>query len=143
MKKESIGALFILGGIAMIGFIWFKRNKPNLASSQLASLTAQSNNLATSADTIDKPFEYSQDAINNNGSNPYSHGLFEPNYTNMTPQQIKALGDAVNQACPSCAGLANLGTGQIAQNLQNSSASLNQLGSLNLSNVDWSNIKIK
>ena len=60
MKKSSLGALVILGGIAMIGFTWFRRNKPTTADTQLADLTAQSNSLQAGADTIDKPFEYSQ-----------------------------------------------------------------------------------
>jgi hypothetical protein len=64
MKKENIGMLVILGGVAIIGFFWFKRNKPQLAKSQLADLTAQSADLSAGARGIDKPFVYSQNAIN-------------------------------------------------------------------------------
>jgi hypothetical protein len=78
MKKSSLGALVILGGIAMIGFTWFRRNKPTTADAQLADLTAQSNSLQAGADTIDKPFEYSQDTINNQGQNPYSSSILSP-----------------------------------------------------------------
>ena len=141
MKKESIGLVVILGGVAFIGFIWFNRNKPKLADKQLADLTAQSNSLQAGADTIDKPFEYGQDAINNAGSNPYTSSTTGNMYSNMTPAEVKALGEAVNQACPSCAGLANFGTSQITLNMQN--ADFSQLSNLGLANIDWSNIKIK
>lgn len=142
MKKESIGSVVILVGIGIIGFIWFKRNKPTTAEKQLADLTAQSNALNTgSAETIDKPFEYSQQTINSAGSNPYSSSTVGDMYSNLTPAEIKSLGEAVNQACPSCAGLDNIGTGQIAINMQN--ADFSQLGNLGLANIDWSNIKIK
>ena len=142
MKKESLGLLVILGGVAIIGFIWFKRNKPQIAQSQLAKLTAQSNNLATSADTIDKPFEYSDDVINNSGINPNSSGGM---FSNLTPTQVKDLGNAVNQACPSCSNLdfgASI-SNQITQNMQNANLDFSHLGDLHLANLDFSNIKIK
>jgi hypothetical protein len=73
MKKSNLGALVILAGIGIIGFIWFKRNKPTTADKQLADLTAQSNALNTgSAENIDKPFEYSQQILTTQGQNPYS-----------------------------------------------------------------------
>jgi hypothetical protein len=141
MKKQNIGAVVILAGIGIIGFIWFKRNKPTTSDKQLADLTVQSNALNTgSAESIDKPFEYSQETINSAGSNPYTISTVGDMYSNLTPAQIKDLGEAVNQACPSCAGLDNIGTGQIAINMQNSS--LNQLSNYDFSSVDWSNIKI-
>jgi hypothetical protein len=143
MKKQNIGAVVILAGIGIIGFIWFKRNKPTTADKQLADLTVRSNALNTgSAESIDKPFEYSQETINSAGSNPYTISTVGDMYSNLTPAQIKDLGEAVNQACPSCANLdfgANI-TNQIAQNMQNSS--LNQLSNYDFSSVDWSNIKI-
>jgi hypothetical protein len=71
MNKKGLGGLIILGGIALIGFVWFRRNKPSIADKQLQDLKNQSNNLATSADTIDKPFEYSQQVVQNQGGNPY------------------------------------------------------------------------
>ena len=53
MKKENLGALILLGGIAFIAFIWFKRNKPKIADTQLSNLAIQSGNLETA---IDIPF---------------------------------------------------------------------------------------
>jgi len=141
MKKESIGAVVMLVGIGIIGFIWFKRNKPTIADKQLADLQAQSNALNTgSVESIDKPFEYSQEVINNAGSNPYTTSTVGNMYSNLTPAEVQALSVAVNEACPSCASLGNLGAGQIALNIENSS--LNQLSNYDFSNINWSNIKI-
>lgn len=73
MKKSNLGALFILGGIAIIGFVWFRRNKPTTSDKQLADLTAQSNALkSNNIDTIDKPFEYTEQQKKENLKNPYS-----------------------------------------------------------------------
>jgi hypothetical protein len=41
--KNKIGALLVLGGIALFGVYWFKKNKPTVASSQAKGLQALSN----------------------------------------------------------------------------------------------------
>ena len=89
MKKEYIGGLLILGGVAFIGFTWFKRNKPTVASSQLNTLNAQSNNLATSADTIDKPFEYTQEVKDSQGQNPYVQSTISATDSAQINQNVK------------------------------------------------------
>jgi len=137
MKKESIGMLVILGGVAIIGFFWFKRNKPQLSTSQLADLNAQSADLSTGAYGIDKPFVYSQDAINSAGSNPYSTSTVK--IDTLTPDDIKAI-KTITSSIPDIQG--NI-LSQIAQNLQNSSESINALANLHLENIDLTNIKIK
>ncbi len=71
MKKSGLGSLIIVGGIAIIGFFWFKRNKPNTVNNQLTDLNAKFNSLNTGALDLDKPFEYSQDTINTQNLNPY------------------------------------------------------------------------
>jgi hypothetical protein len=43
ISKNKIGGLIILGGIALIGLYWFKKNKPTLASSQAKELEALNN----------------------------------------------------------------------------------------------------
>jgi hypothetical protein len=72
MKKESIGLIFILGGITAIGFTWFMRNKPKLSDSQLADLASQSNAIKIGARDIDKDFEYKPQVLNAFTQNPYS-----------------------------------------------------------------------
>jgi hypothetical protein len=141
MKKGNLGILIILGGVALMGYVWFKKNKPSISDKQLADLTAQSNALNTGrVETIDKPFQYTQEQINNAGSNPYSQNTFSPDYSTLSPENIKQLEASINQICPNCAGLDTLGTNQIALNMQN--ADLSQLGNFNFGSVNWSNIKI-
>jgi hypothetical protein len=69
MEKSNLGSLVILAGIGIIGFVWFRRNKPTTADKQLADLTAQSNSIA---DSIDKPFVYTEEQKKNRFKNPYS-----------------------------------------------------------------------
>ena len=73
MKKSNLGALVILAGIGVIGFVWFKRNKPTTSDKQLTDLNAQSLELiAGGAQNIDKPFEYSQETIKTKDKNPFT-----------------------------------------------------------------------
>lgn len=130
MKKESIGALVILGGVAIIGYFWFKKNKPSLSQEQLAKLTAESNSLKAGAETIDKPFEYSQEAINNAGSNPYSASNVV--MSNLTPKEVEDIRASIGTIYDPSASISN----QISLNMQN--ADFSKLGS-----IDFTNIKIK
>ena len=41
--KNKVGVLFILGGIALVGVYWFKKNKPTIGQSQAKGLEALSN----------------------------------------------------------------------------------------------------
>lgn len=41
-NKNKIGALVILGGIAVLGYVYFKKTKPTVATSQLKGLKAVS-----------------------------------------------------------------------------------------------------
>jgi hypothetical protein len=126
MDKKGLGGLIILVGIAFIGFVWFRRNKPVIADKQLQDLKNQSNNLATSADSIDKPFDYSEQSILNQGVNPYVWSL-DIDYTNLTPKEREDLDMSV--ICPLCSGLNFVGktSKEVSQNLRK---------------VSWSNIKI-
>ena len=49
--KNKIGALVVLGGIALLGAYWFKKNKPTIATSQAKALQKQLN-------LQDKPCDY-------------------------------------------------------------------------------------
>ena len=48
--KNKIGALLVLGGIALLGLYWFKKNKPNVGSSQEKGLQNLSNFYKTGGD---------------------------------------------------------------------------------------------
>jgi predicted negative regulator of RcsB-dependent stress response len=41
-NKKKIGALIVLGGIALLGYSYFKKNKPTVASSQANQLERES-----------------------------------------------------------------------------------------------------
>jgi hypothetical protein len=137
MKKENLGALVILAGIGVIGFIWFKRNKPTTADKQLTDLTALSNALNTgSTGDLDKPFEYSEEQKSSAGKNPYTYSFYSDKevkdwYNNMTPAELEALKKSIgNIPDPSA-----IGTSQIAVNMQSADFS-------NLGNIGFTNIKI-
>lgn len=68
MKSSSLGSLIFLGGIALIGFIWFKRNKVTIGEQQLEEISKESAGI----NSIDKPFEYDEGFIQNSIKNPYS-----------------------------------------------------------------------
>ena len=120
MNKNTIGGLIIVGGIAYLGYMWFKRNKPTTSQAQVSQLSALSANLATSADKIDKPLKYSQSQSESQIKNPYTPPSFaQVDYQSLTPKQQTELAAAVNQACPSCSTIGNFGTSQIAANMQN------------------------
>jgi hypothetical protein len=100
MNKMSLGVLLIVGGIAYLGYVYFKKNKPKLSATQQKELAALSANLATSADKIDKPIRYNQPLAQ---SNPYTPPSFaQVDYTSLTDQQKK-----------------DLGTDEIERNIQN------------------------
>jgi predicted nuclease of restriction endonuclease-like (RecB) superfamily len=137
MKKSNLGALVILAGIGVIGFIWFKRNKPTTANTQLAELTAQSNALNTgSTGEIDKAFEYTEEQKQNAGKNPYTYGFYSDKevknwYKDMTPAELEALKKSIgNIPDPSA-----IASNQIAVNMQSADFS-------NLGNIGFTNIKI-
>jgi hypothetical protein len=69
MKKSNLGALVVLAGIAIIGFVWFRKNKPTTSDKQLADLIAKSNSIEYD---IDKPFQYTEEQKKNRLKNPYS-----------------------------------------------------------------------
>jgi hypothetical protein len=135
MKKESLGALVILAGIGLIGFIWFKRNKPTTADKQLADLTNLSTALKVgSTGDLDKPFEYTEEQKQNAGKNPYTYSFYSDKevkdwYKNMTPAELEALKKSIgNIPDPSA-----IGTSQIALNMQN--VDFSKLGSIGFTNI--------
>ena len=136
MKKENIGLVVVLAGVAFIGFIWFKRNKPTTANKQLPDLNAQSNALNTgSVESIDKPFEYSQQTTSSAGINPYTDSTFTMGA--LTPKEVQDIKSTVGIVYDPATMVSN----QIALNLQN--ADFSSLSNYDFGNLDWSNIKIK
>ena len=83
MKKEYLGTLILIGGIAVIGFVWFKRNKPTIASTQLSDLAMQP---YKSSQVIDVPFsEQGSAKIEKEAIAQHNWNLLN---TPLTPSQI-------------------------------------------------------
>lgn len=54
METKKIGALVILGGIAILGYVYFKKNKPTTSESQIKEIERKEKELAQSMTDIDK-----------------------------------------------------------------------------------------
>jgi len=132
MNKQNIGFVVILAGIAFMGFIWFKRNKPSTSENQLKDLTS---NLQTGIDNnaIDKTFGYDTQVTN-------------PTWINGNPnQEPPKLGDRDfglyidDQVKKSIFGEGTiLGDGTVKIDFSN----LDMLKNFDFTKVNWSNIKI-
>ena len=135
--KNKIGALVVLGGIALLGAYWFKKNKPTTASSQLKALQKASDFYKNDGGKIETflkgqtGYEAPKtDEICIGGvCSPYYVGL---DMRNLTPKQIEDIKKAT-------AGITDVQTSisnQIAQNMQN--ADFSQLSNLGIVGVTFS-----
>ena len=111
--KNKIGALLVLGGIALLGVYYFKKNKPNVAESQAKGLQALSNYYSTGVGAREETFiPRGTGYVNPNLGNI---SLAQIDFTNLTPKQEedikKAVGNIVDPA--------TMITEQIANNLAN------------------------
>jgi len=125
--KNKLGALLLLGGVALIGVYWFKKNKPTLASSQAKELEALNNFYKTGG---------TDDALIK-GVEPIKVGNFslaDVNYGSMTPKQIEDLKKSIGTIPDPSAIVSN----QISQNMQN--ADFSNLSNLGIAGVTF-NIK--
>jgi hypothetical protein len=129
--KKGIGALIILGGVALIGIYYFKKNKPTVASSQAKGLQALSNYYQSGSASFDETYipspksetnlkvDYGQLVI---GGVPQSV-LANVDYTKLTPKEVEALKQSLG-TIPDFSV-----TNQIAQNINNTDFSaLSNLG---------------
>jgi hypothetical protein len=105
--KNKVGVLVILGGIALIGVYWFKKNKPTIAQSQAKGLQALSDFYKTGGTDDELIKGYTPPTIQ--GIN-----LAQVDYSKMTPKEIEDLKKSIGTiADPSL-----LVSNQISQNLQ-------------------------
>lgn len=126
--KNKIGALVVLGGIALIGVYWFKKNKPTIASSQAKGLQALSNYYQTGSGGYEETYIKGQGY-----TPPKSEGISLANvdYKNMTPKQIEDLKKAIG----TIPDPSNMISNQIALNMQN--VDFSSLSNLGLSGVTF------
>jgi hypothetical protein len=106
--KEKVGALIILGGVALIGFYWFKKNKPTIASSQAKGLEALSNFYKTGG---------TDEALIKGYTPPDTQqiSLAQVDYSNLTPKEKEDLKKAIGTIPDPSSLVSN----QISQNMQN------------------------
>ena len=135
MNVKALAGLVILGGIAVIGAVWFKKNKPNNSNLQTNKLTKQLNSIiGGGAENIDKPFNLQPSILSSDVNQQYNSPVVIGNFTQAEIASIKTVTDLIPNIQQ---GISN----QITQNMQN--ADFSQLGNLGLANLNFSNIKIK
>lgn len=122
--KNKIGALVLLGGVALIGIYYFKKNKPTIASSQAKGLEALSNFYKTGG---------TDDTFIQGYTPPTMQGisLAQVDYSNLTPKEKEDLRKAIGTIADPSAIVSN----QIALNLQN--ADFSDLSSLGLAGITF------
>lgn len=137
-NKNKIGALIILGGIALLGYVYFKKNKPTVASSQAKSLEELSNYYKTGAGAMEETLIKGQSGYTPAKAGELTIGgvkqsiLTNLDYRKLTPEQIQQLGQAIR----TIPDTSNIGTSQIAQNMQN--ADFSNLSNLGIVGVTFS-----
>jgi hypothetical protein len=105
--KNKIGVLVILGGIALIGVYWFKKNKPTVGQSQAKGLQELSDFYKTGGTDDELIKGYTPPTIQ-------GISLAQVDYSKMTPKEIEDLKKSIGTiADPSL-----LVSNQISQNLQ-------------------------
>ena len=105
--KNKVGVLVILGGIALIGVYWFKKNKPTVGQSQAKGLQALSDFYKTGGTDDELIKGYTPPTIQ-------GISLAQVDYSKMTPKEIEDLKKSIGTiADPSL-----LVSNQISQNLQ-------------------------
>jgi hypothetical protein len=129
--KNKIGTLLVLGGIALLGVYYFKKNKPTIASTQLEGLEALSNyyesGVGANEETYIKGTAYvapkSQSILN----------LVPLDFTNLTPKQSEDL----NKFLSTVPDPTKFITDQIEQNLENKDFGNQYMswGGLNFDNI--------
>lgn len=135
--KNKIGALVVLGGIALIGIYWFKKNKPTISKSQAKGIQALSNYYETGSGAFEETFIKGQGAYTPPLAGEITIGgvrqslLANVDYTKLTPKQIEDLKNSIG-VIPDPS---NMVSNQIAQNMQN--ADFSGLANLGLTGVTF------
>lgn len=158
-NKNKIGAIIILGGVALLGYYYFKKNKPTIAKVQLKGLEELSNYYKSGGDKEDTKINVSYEAkpITNHfqdsvGSSPF----LDPSYAkelqnaqreiteNMalygTPNNPNKPINSSNSMFPDLQNLFDFGKITLSEEANNN---LNQFSTMKtgLENIDWSKIK--
>lgn len=111
--KNKIGALLVLGGIALLGVYYFKKNKPTVAESQAKALEALSNYYESGTGAQEETY------IKGTGYTiPQSQSIL-----NIAPLDFKNIpakeSEALNKFLSTVPDPSKFITDQIGQNLEN------------------------
>ena len=107
--KNKVGVLVILGGIALIGVYWFKKNKPTVGQSQAKGLQALSDFYKTGGTDDELIKGYTPAPIQ-----VQDISLAQVDYSKMTTKEIEDLKKSIG----TIADPSKLVSNQISQNLQ-------------------------
>jgi len=131
-NKKKIGALIVLGGIALLGYSYFKKNKPTMASSQANELERESDLYKKGIikdDTVIKGINLQDTKTDRYG------GLFS-----MSEKDLAQVQKNIDINMTKFFG--GNAPNQMAQNFQNTDFStLPDLSKIDWSKIDWSKIK--
>jgi hypothetical protein len=134
-NKNKIGALVILGGIALIGYFYFKKNKPTVASTQAKGLQALSNYYQTGSGGFEETLIKGQSGYTPPKAGQITIGGVEQSiltnldYRKLTPKEVEDLKQSIGTIPDPASAITN----QIAQNMQNADFSnLSNLGIVGL-----------
>jgi hypothetical protein len=116
--KNKVGVLVILGGIALIGVYWFKKNKPTIAQSQAKGLQALSDFYKTGG-TDDALIKGNTGINQQKSSQTKKCGINQSWYANvcyenLTPKEMEDLKKSIGTIPDPSLLVSN----QISQNLQ-------------------------
>jgi hypothetical protein len=110
--KNKIGVLVILGGIALLGYSWFKKNKPTVASTQLKGLEELSNyyksGVGANEETYIKGNAYVAPKVE-------GISLVQLDFNNLTPKALEDIKMAIGTISDPTTSISD----QIAKNLEN------------------------
>jgi len=140
-NKNKIGALIILGGIAILGYVYFKKTKPTVAQTQLQGLK-NLNNYYGSGTGAQEDTKIDVSYVPQQAGNVVVGGLQQSmltnlDYTKLTPKENEDLKNAIDRVCPSCATLGNIGMPTLSQQTVSELQNM-QTG---LAGIDYSNLK--
>lgn len=139
-NKNKIGALVVLGGIALLGYVYFKKNKPTIASTQLKGLEELSNYYKSGGAQEDTAIKGGASYTPTTESDVIDKGVggILNSFQNLTPSESQKLKESIENVCPSCSTLGNIGMPTLSQQTVSELQNM-QTG---LAGFNFSNIKI-
>ncbi len=156
-NKNKIGAIILLGGIAVLGYVYFKKRKPVVATTQLKGLEELSNFYKSGGAKDDTKInvDYTIQPITNSFQDSIGSSIFlDPSFAKQLQnadiekrENLELYGvpynpnkpiDNSKSMFPELEGLNNLGKITLSEEAVNN---LSQLSNLGLDKIDWSKVK--